>query len=459
MAQKKKKTPLLSLKSKGVSITGKSLLGSHAGVSKNGKTTAPLGGSAPGMLPSKQTRRIIRTHHTLLKQQAIIQKDIEKEMARLNQEQREAQKSKSKSKEDAPDLPSTSEKLEELQQSLGSVAEKIKDNGGILVYQQASIAGQDNSRGGDTSKIMIDWLQELGIVGQKTKQRRSKKNDNESTDIHTNTTISSSTLKERGKQLSLLEVGSLSANNACSAPGIFDYIERIDLNSQDPDNIKEQDFMKRPLPKRATVDNGTKTEPEFFNIISLSLVVNYVSDPQTRGRMLLRTTEFLKKLFKPRNLPVPNKTHRRFDDTENDTEAKKKQQEKEAEEGKLNAQLDAVFPCLFLVLPAPCVTNSRYLTETHLTEIMNAIGYTTLLKHKVTNKLVYYLWRYGDPLEEDVAPPKLSPYIQKELNHLRNPSPFENPTKSDSIKRQEKKMFPKREVNPGGGRNNFAITL
>ncbi|KAI0971192.1 putative methyltransferase-domain-containing protein [Xylaria arbuscula] len=185
--------------------------------------------------------------------------------------------------------------------------------GGIQKYQQASLQGQRNDRGGDSSRVLMEWL--------KPKFHESG-------------------LTADGK-VRMLEVGALSATNECSKSGFFD-MERIDLNSQG-EGILQQDFMKRPLPT-----DGTHT----FDIISLSLVLNFVPDAQGRGDMLLRTLDFLK--------PHTTESH------------------------------DA-FPCLFLVLPAPCVTNSRYMDEPLLERIMNALGYRKT-HTKTTQKLVYYLW-------------------------------------------------------------------
>jgi 25S rRNA (adenine2142-N1)-methyltransferase len=50
-----------------------------------------------------------------------------------------------------------------------------------------------------------------------------------------------------------------------------------------------------------------------------------------------------------------------------------------------------LFPSLFLVLPAPCVTNSRYLDEERLEGIMESLGYK-LVKRKLSSKLIYGLW-------------------------------------------------------------------
>ena len=148
----------------------------------------------------------------------------------------------------------------------------------------------------------------------------------------------------------MLEVGALSTTNACSRSGIFE-IERIDLNSQ-AKGIMQQDFMERPLPKDSS---------EQFDIISLSLVLNYVPNAAGRGEMLERTLQFL------RNPSF----------------------------SELGQNLTASFPSLFLVLPVSCVTNSRYLDESRLEAIMGSLGYDKV-HQKLTNKLAYYLWKATD---------------------------------------------------------------
>ena len=216
--------------------------------------------------------------------------------------------------------------------------------GGIQKYQQASLQGQRNDRGGDSSRVLMEWLKPK---------------------------FHASGLTANGS-VRMLEVGALSTTNECSKSGFFD-MERIDLNSQG-DGILQQDFMKRPLPTDAT---------QTFDIISLSLVLNFVPDAQGRGDMLLRTLDFLK-------------SH-------------------------TTASHDA-FPCLFLVLPAPCVTNSRYMDETLLEVIMNALGYTKT-HSKITQKLVYYLWRRTSAVPAEIP------------------------------------VFKKVEIRSGSTRNNFSIAL
>jgi 25S rRNA (adenine2142-N1)-methyltransferase len=225
-----------------------------------------------------------------------------------------------------------------------AIQKQIDDKGGLESYQQASIQGQSSDRGGDTSKLLLQWLPK-----DLTNQHKPH----------------------------MLEVGALSVNNACSKSDMF-HVTRIDLNSQ-AQGIEQQDFMKRPLPD----SNADK-----FDIISLSLVLNYVPDAIGRGEMLQRTCQFL------RPLPVLG-----FGESAPD-----------------------YFPSLFLVLPAPCVINSRYLDETLLNQIMQSLGYT-MVKKKLSTKLIYSLWRWLGKTAE------------------------------------QPHRFRKDAVNPGKTRNNFCIIM
>ncbi len=231
-----------------------------------------------------------------------------------------------------------------------AIESEIRVLGGLESYQQASLQGQRHDRGGDSSRVLVQWLE----------------------------TCLSSSGSSSGTPLRMLEVGALSTQNACSKSGRFE-IERIDLNSQE-EGILQQDFMERPLPRN---------DSERFDIISLSLVLNFVPNPDGRGEMLRRTVRFLHGPERYTTTTTTFNTH---------------------------------FPGLFLVLPAPCVTNSRYLDEERLVAIMVALGYTKIAS-KTTQRLVYYLW------------------------------------KRDSEPSTSSAAFPKREIRSGSSRNNFAIAL
>lgn len=258
-------------------------------------------------ISSKATRSLIRSHHQLQKSHA-------QALAQGNQQLAE------------------------------NLASQIAAQGGLQSYQLASKTGQSAQRGGDSSSVLVGWLEPVF-----------------------------SALKESGGLLKVLEIGALSAKNAISkAPNCE--VTRIDLHAQEK-GILQQDFMERPLPA---------TELERFDIVSLSLVLNYVPDVGGRGDMLSRTTDFLS--APSRNLNIMGRV-----------------------------------PGLFIVLPAACVINSRYMTEERLKDIMKSLGYDVVEK-KISSKLVYYLLHF-DP------------------------------------GRKTKVSFAKAEIRPGGQRNNFAITL
>lgn len=266
----------------------------------------------PKSITRKATKAVINKHHLL-----------------------EKRKKQALAKGDAPQVAVIDAEIEAL--------------GGLGSYQKASLQGQRQDRGGDSSRVLMQWLQ----------------------------TSLTSRKEASGRPLKMLEVGALSTQNACSQSSHFDIV-RIDLNSQG-EGILQQDFMERPLPK---------DDSELFDIISLSLVLNFVPDPKGRGEMLRRTIEFLRAPGWYSDSP----------------------------------SLAANFPSLFLVLPAPCVTNSRYLDEDRLTKIMTSLGYVKTAS-KTTQRLVYYLW------------------------------------KRESTLQASGKRFAKKEIRAGPTRNNFAVVL
>lgn len=237
---------------------------------------------------------------------------------------------------------------------------QIQQLGGLEAYQAASLTGQDRDRGGDSSEKLVDWLRGYGLVGSKA-------------------------AKDSPHQLRVLEIGALSSKNAISSmigKGI-ESVKRIDLHSQEPDHIEEIDFMDFAVPR---------SDQEKYDILSLSLVLNYVPDISLRGDMLRHTTEFLSILHG-----------------------------EEGEEGDSREKL----PCLFVVLPLPCLNNSRYMTHDHFVGIMASLGYI-LIEHHDSQKLSYMLFTWTGPAEATMG--RIIEY---------------------------KKI----EINPGKTRNNFAVVL
>lgn len=276
--------------------------------------------STPTNQSSKATRSTIRNYHTLQKRLSLALSTGDAVLA------------------------------ESLQSELSAI-------GGLEAYQAASTLGQSAERGGDTSKLLVEWLAPI---------LRSH--------------LQSDGGGESGTSpLRILEVGALSTTNAINIPGKT-LVRRIDLRSNAP-GIEEQDFMTLPTDQQW---QGSTT----YDVISLSLVVNFVADAKGRGAMLERTTEFLA-------TTAPS----------------------EGEKGLL--------PTLFLVLPLPCVDNSRYLDEDRLSAIMKALGYDQR-QVKRTNKLYYSLWQF------DAA--NRTAHYGKELSK-------------------------KTELRSGKDRNNFCITI
>ncbi|PWY85667.1 nucleolus protein [Aspergillus sclerotioniger CBS 115572] len=277
------------------------------------KRPALLSGTRPptvkakhAALSSKATRNLIRSHHRLLKARAQAVQAGDETLA-------------------------------------GMIDAQIRENGGLKSYQLASKLGQSLDRGGDSSKVLVDWIASRLLP-----------------------------LENTPCKLRVLEIGALSTKNACSTNKCLD-VTRIDLNSQEP-GILKQDFMERPLPTDAS---------DKFHIISLSLVLNYVPDAAGRGEMLKRCISFMTK-----SPPSGSSL--------------------------------AITPSLFFVLPVACVTNSRYLTESRLQDIMFSMGFV-LAKSKQSSKLIFQLW--------------------------------------DHVGEYMPNSFKKETLNPGKIRNNFAIIV
>ncbi|KAH6622392.1 putative methyltransferase-domain-containing protein [Boeremia exigua] len=175
-------------------------------------------------MTAQRSRTIIRTHHRLHKQLAAAEKNKDSKQA-------------------------------------ATLRDEIEKNGGITMYQAASKQGQASDRGGDSSRLLVQWLVELGVIDRKSRGKSSVQ-----------------------KPLRCLEVGALSTTNEISKfPNAIE-MTRIDLNSQGP-GIEKQNFMERPLPS---------SDQERFDIFSLSLVLNYVPDAPGRGAMLQRIPTFLR---------------------------------------------------------------------------------------------------------------------------------------------------------------------
>jgi len=92
-------------------------------------------------------------------------------------------------------------------------------------------------------------------------------------------------------------------------------------------------------------DDSTTNLKEKYDVVVLSLVLNFVGDPRQRGEMLMRCSRII------------------------------------AEGG-----------YLFLVLPLACITNSRYLDHSLFVRLMKKLRFD-LHSNKESNKLCFYIFR------------------------------------------------------------------
>lgn len=163
------------------------------------------------------------------------------------------------------------------------IAEREK-LGGLKAYQDASLVGVDKHKGGESGKWIVQTLHDV---------RGGKKED-----------------------IRLLDVGSLGGTAYAKYPWIK--AKSIDINPRGPD-VEQVDFFHLPPPT---------SEEDRYDVVSLSMVINFVGDIQQRGRMLIHAHRYLKK-----------GGH------------------------------------LALILPLACVANSRYCTHERLAAILDSCGW------------------------------------------------------------------------------------
>lgn len=300
-----------------------------------GSRSITVNKKAPKSLKPQQARSLIRRFHILQKNKSSILSRIAKQNPTVTEKNYKSKLSKVYQEEyDKFRVSKTMEQfkvddsvlMEPMTKMLARIDAEIEQRGGLHVYQMASTVGQNQKRGGDSLKKLVDWFKELNRTSQNA-----------------------------------LEIGCLSAENAILTSGMFGHIDRIDLNSQSP-QILEQNFMERPLPTN---------DSERYEMISCSLVLNFVPTPKERGEMLKRITGFLKE---------PKDSH-------------------------------SGTSSLFLVLPLPCITNSRYFNASLLLEVMESLGFKEV-KYYEAKKVAYWLYDW----KGHHAMKRMPPQKKKELH-------------------------------------------
>ncbi|BGP39597.1 25S rRNA (adenine2142-N1)-methyltransferase [Rhodotorula kratochvilovae] len=201
--------------------------------------------------------------------------------------------------------------------------------GGLETYQNASVHGGDKSRGGESSKWLVKQIKELKIgVEPKSAEAEKEKPKVEPKILADGTKVWP---KVERKKLRLLDVGAIAGTAYAGYPWIA--ATSIDLNPHAPHVVKSN-FFDFPAPT---------TDAEKFDVVALSLVVNFEGSLVNRGHMLLHAHSYL--------------TPRGY---------------------------------LYLVLPLPCLTNSRYLSHERLTALLASTGWKTVKQHD-SARLTYWL--------------------------------------------------------------------
>ncbi|TPX77998.1 hypothetical protein CcCBS67573_g00752 [Chytriomyces confervae] len=280
-------------------------------------SSAPTTNNSPSSPTKKRklsTTQRINEFHALTKRLAHIQKQIQS----TNQSQGQLNNHDDNNEETSISHGTTNGTLED---EAARVKEAIEALGGLHAYQRASLKGGDESKGrGACGKWLVGMLNKYVVPSRDGMGSRKSEEKEESA--------------KKVDRLKLLDIGALNGATYAKQRAWID-AEYVDLNPQHA-NVIRQDFFERPLPRN---------KADLFDVLCLSLVVNFVDDPERRGIMLMRARQFL----------VPS-------------------------------------GLLFIVLPLPCTKNSRYMTHERIVEICKAIGFEEIEFH-FTKRLSYHLWR------------------------------------------------------------------
>ncbi|KAI5481394.1 nucleolus protein [Pseudohyphozyma bogoriensis] len=202
--------------------------------------------------------------------------------------------------------------------------------GGLQKYQEASLHGGDKSRGGESGKWCVKQLMELKVGVAPSDKGKEKAKVVPKIVIVDGKETKVWPPKPVREKLRLLDVGAITGTSFAN----WKWIDTtcIDLNPQAP-HVQKYDFFDFPVP----------SQDKLFDVVSLSLVVNFIGSLSKRGEILQHAHKYLK----PTGL-------------------------------------------LYLVLPLPCLTNSRYCTHERLESILTTTGWEKVRQHD-SAKLTYWL--------------------------------------------------------------------
>ncbi|CAH7667623.1 putative methyltransferase-domain-containing protein [Phakopsora pachyrhizi] len=194
------------------------------------------------------------------------------------------------------------------------------------------------------------------------------------------------TSDQKPEQITLLDVGAIEGTSYSN----FDWIKTtcIDLNPKSPTVLKF-DFFEFPIPH-------TK-----FDVVALSLVLNFVGDLRKRGEMIRHVHKYLKP-----------------------------------------------FGILYIVLPLACLKNSRYLDNARFINILNSLGFKLVTDHDDENST------------EESNPFKCTNKFKLPFESLKMSFWIFKRSGKDGLGEIDNFVsWPKVEIRKGSNRNNFCIKI
>ena len=228
----------------------------------------------------------------------------------------------------------TSIQMKDRSIQIANLEAKKEKLGGINAYQKASKLGEARHGSFNSAKWILKQIRDFDVCK-----------------------VNSITTKATEAKIRLLDVGALDNNYRKHQKWI--QCTSIDLNPRS-DAVVKADFLKL---------EGNK----LYDVVVLSLVINFEGDVRRRGQMLRKCQQLI---------------------------------------------MDQGY--LFIVLPLPCLNNSRYLNDDLFVSMMESLGFKTCARHK-SRKLSFFMFR--------------------KTGHAKV------------------KSFPKKVLRKGGNHNNFAIIL
>lgn len=177
--------------------------------------------------------------------------------------------------------------------------------GGLTAYQDQSTTGGAAVRGGESGKWCVKVLKELWPLSRK---------------------------------IQLLDVGAIAGTAYTAWPGLVQATS-IDLHPR-AEHVIASDFFDFPVPM---------DDAHMYDVVGLSLVLNFVGDLHRRGAMLMHAHQYLR-----------------------------------------------TGGYVYVVLPLACVANSRYMTHEHFRAIVQSMGYD-VVRQEDSLRLTRWLLQQRDP--------------------------------------------------------------